>query len=275
MLGVIAPAAPALGETVIAAGLFLAWVVAFGLLWVYRSTLGAIALALADRIEGVSVHTRLGAIHPFGAFADAIRWVDGEIDDGLGWAVQNTHRGAAILFQLARRQLMAIGDQVGGLAYDVSERFHHVTTREIPQVAGIAVKPVRISLDKTRTLVRATAATVAIDIPALHREVADWKGYTRRIARRLRRAEKLLAPAAFATAVVAAFARLGIGVLRCPRFLKAAKKTCSMDPTLLESMLLDTTLILSLLSLRQFAEEVGEITGDVSSVIHHLIRETK
>src|SRR4051812_39478923 len=100
MVGAFVPAAPAIGETVIAAGLFLAWIVAFGLLWVYRSTLGAIARALADRIEDVAIPTGIRRIHPFGPLSDAIRWVDGEIDDGLAWAVRNTQRGATILFQL-------------------------------------------------------------------------------------------------------------------------------------------------------------------------------
>jgi hypothetical protein len=267
------PLIPAAGETVIAAGLFLTWIVSFGMLWVYRATLSRVALALAATVEGVSVHTRLGTIHPFGAFADAIRWVDGEIDDGLAWAMKNSQRGATVLFHLVTKQLRAIGDQIGGLAYDLSHAIDRTITVTIPHAVGRVERRLGRDIRLVRTLARSTAATVAHDLPLLRREVADWRGYTRRLARRLRRAEKMLAPAAFAALVVGALARLGLGVLRCPRFLKAARRTCGMDPALLESMLLDTTLILGAISLVEFAHELQAVVEPVESGIRHLIRE--
>src|SRR4051812_17335658 len=148
-------------------GLFLAFIVAWGLLTVYRSTLGAIALAIADRIEGVGISTRIGSIHPLGPLADAIRWADAQIDNGLGFAVRNTQRGGTILFQLVTRQLREIGDQVGGLAYDLSHALDRTVTVTIPHAVGVAERRGARAIGKVRALALATAATVAHDIPAL------------------------------------------------------------------------------------------------------------
>lgn len=269
------PLIPAAAETVVAMGLFLAFAIAYGLLTVYRSTLQRILIGLASAIEDVGIPTGIRRIHPFGPLADGLRWVDAEIDDGLALAVQSTQRGGTILFQLVKRQLTSIGDQVGGLAYDVSERFHHTDRVTIPRIAGIAVKPVRISLDKTRTLAHATAGTIAHDLPGLRHRVKEGERVLDRLGKRVKGIEKLLAPAAFAALVAAVFRKWGLSVLRCPKFLKAARNTCGMDPQLLESLLLDTTLVLSALSLRTFAHEMQSVTDEVGNGIRHLIAESR
>jgi hypothetical protein len=273
MVGAVVPVAPAIGEAVVAASLFLAWLVAFGLLFVYRSTLGAIALGLANRIEGIGISTRIGSIHPFGPLADAIRFVDNEIRDGLGWAVANTERAASWLFHTATAQIRAIGDTVGGLAYDLSHALDRTVTVTIPHAVGVAERRGARALGKVRALAVATAATIAHELPKIHGRLRSGERVMERLGRRVKRLEKAFAPAAFAALVVAAFVRLGLGVLRCPRFLKAAKRTCGMDPSLLESMLLDTTMILGAISLVEFAHELQSVVEPVESGIRHLIRE--
>src|SRR4051794_7914230 len=115
--------AAAVAPLVEGAGLLLAvlaWAVAFGLLFVYRSTIGRVVIAIADRIEGVGISTRLRSIRPLGPLGDVLRWADGQIRDGLGVAVANTERAASWLFHTITAQLRAVGDAIGGLAYDVS-----------------------------------------------------------------------------------------------------------------------------------------------------------
>lgn len=266
MLAVFAPAAPALGETVIAAGLFLAWIVAFGLLWVYRSTLGAIAVGLANRIEDVGIPTGIRRIHPFGPLADGIRWVDGEIDDGLAWAVRNTQRGAAILFQLVTRQLRAIGDTIGGFAYDVSAALHRVDTVTIPN------------------------ATHSVYV-RVHGEIVDWRGYTRRNLRRLdrevvavgaiaaatlgqlgwmrtrvRRIEGLLAPAVFAGLVGKSLNKLGLRWIRCPALNRIERRHGCAPWRLLELLLATTVPALVLGNICQLVKyaEAGAVAVEPS-----------
>lgn len=273
MIAGVAPVAPAIGEGVGAVMLLLAWAVAFGLLYVYRSTLGRVVLAVADRIENVGISTRFGSIHPLGPLADALRWVDTQIRDGLGVAVASTQRGATWLFHTLKAQLRDLGEQIGGLAYDVSHALDRTITVVIPRTVGRAERRGARALGKVRTIALATAAAIAHELPQLRHRVAEGERLARRLGRRVKSLERRFAPAAFATLVVAALARLGLSVLRCPKFLKAAKTTCRMDPSLLETMLLDTTLILGAISLVEFAHELQSVVEPVESGIRHLIRE--
>jgi hypothetical protein len=266
VVGAFAPAAPALAETVVAMGLFLAFIVAWGLLTVYRSTLGAIALAIADRIEGVGISTRIGSIHPLGPLADAIRWADAQIDNGLGFAVRNTQRGGTILFQLVTRQLRAIGDTIGGFAYDVSAALHRIDTVTIPNVThSVYVR--------------------------LHGEIVDWRGYTRRNLRRLdrevaavgaiaaatlgqlgwmrtrvRRIEGLLAPAVFAGLVGKSLNKLGLRWIRCPSLNRIERRHGCAPWRLLELLLATTVPALVLGNVCQLVKyaEAGAVAVEPS-----------
>jgi hypothetical protein len=177
VLAVFAPAAPALGETVVAAGLFLAWVVAFGLLWVYRSTLGAIALGLADRIEDVGIPTGIRRIHPFGPLADAHPM--GRRRDRRRARVGRQEHAArrTILFQLVTRQLRAIGDRSAGSPMTCRTRStarhgHDSARGRARERAGAAC-----ARQGARTLALATAATIAHELPNLrHRGRATANG---------------------------------------------------------------------------------------------------
>jgi hypothetical protein len=273
MVGAALPLAPVILESAGAIFVLLAWAVALGLLAVYRDTLGWIVLKVADKIEGVGISTRIGSIHPLDPLADVLRWADGQVRDLLGVAVENTERAATALFHMVTQQLSAIGDTIGGLAYDASHALDRTITVTIPRAVGRAEARGARALGKVRTVALATAATIAVELPRLRHRVANGERLAHRLGRRVKSLERHFAPAAFATLVVAALARLGLGVLRCPRFLKAARRTCGMDPALLESMLLDTTLILGAISLVEFAHELQSVVEPVESGIRHLIRE--
>lgn len=253
--------------------LLLTWLVALGLLHAYRATIRRILLAVADELDGVSLSIFGHRKHLFGPISSAIRWADDQVTHALGALAIATERPAVWLFHMVTRQLSAIGDEIGGLAYDVARRFTHTAEVTLPNLRRHVDRRIAAAVAGLAAIAATVHGTVAVDLPHLRREVADVRGYTRRLLRRLRRVERLLAPAAFAAAVAVALGRLGLRVLRCPQFLRAARRTCGMSPDLLESLLADTLLILGPLSLVEFAEEMQSITGEISSVIHHLIRE--
>lgn len=268
-----AAAAPAAVEGALALTLLLAFVVSYGLMLVYRATLRRILLGLASAVDDVGIPTGVRRIHPLRPLASALRGVDGLISDGLAKAVLATEGGAVWLIDLAKRQIAWLGDEISGLAYDVAARFQRVTTVEIPNAYRGTQTAVWRRLHGIESRATVLAQTIAADVGAISAGLRDVRGYTRRLLRRLRRLERLLAPAAFAAAVGVALSRLGLKVLRCPQFLRTARRACGMNPQYLEGLLADTLLIVGAVSLVEFAEEMQAITGEVSGAIHHLIRE--
>jgi hypothetical protein len=266
VVGAAVPLAPVILETAGAVFVVLAWAVALGLLVVYRDTLGWIVLKVADKIEGVGISTRIGSIHPLDPLADVLRWADGQVRDLLGAAVANTERAAAALFHMVTQQLTALGDMIGGLAYDLSAALHRIDTVAIPRAAS-------------HMYARA------------HGEIVDWRGYTRRNLRRLdrevaivgalaalslaqltwartrlRRIEGLLAPAVFAGLVGKSLDKLGLRWLRCPSLNRIGRRHGCAPWRLLELLLATTVPALVLGNVCQLVKyaEAGAVAVEPS-----------
>lgn len=267
------PAAPAVGEVAIALSLLLLYLVAFGFLQVYRASLSRILLYIAGWLDGKSIPTGIRRIHPFGPLVEAIRYVDQEVQSALGSVAQYSERGALWLFQLARRQFEAIGDQIGGLAYDVWSALTRTATVTIPNATHRAQLGVLAKIAAARAIAVTAAGAIAHDLPGIRGRIREGERDLGRIGRRVRQLEKRFALPAFAVLVGAALVRLGLGALRCPQFLKAAKRTCSADTQLLDSLLADLTMIVGAISLVEFARELETVTDEVANGIRHLIRE--
>lgn len=255
------PAAPAVGEAATALALYAAFLVAFGLLYVWRHSLGAVLHTFAAWAKGVTVGIAGHGVHPLSPIADASDWIDSLVDNALSAAVEATQRGSLALFHLAGHQLQRIGDEIGGLAYDVSQAFVRTATVTVPaavyRAQNAAVRRItslersvehaiastipaiqgRIStLDRARKAAEAKAAREALTIDhavtvTLPHEIAHVGGRVgslerkaEREAGRLGRLEKLLAGAGFAALVLTALGRLGLNWIRCPALGRISKK---------------------------------------------------
>jgi hypothetical protein len=273
----VAPAAPAAGEVALSLFLFLAYIVAAGLLWVYRSTLSRILLGLADEIDDASISTRFVTIRPLAPLAAALRFVDGKIRAGLGLAATNTERGALLLFHLAARQLDRIGDAIGGLAFDAAQALTHATTVTVPNAIYAAQRGVTTRI---RAVEAAAAAAAVAGTLALHRFEAvvtgRLGGLTRDLSsvkRRLLHAERALAGAGAAVLVGTALARIGLGWLRCRNVRRMGKRACGMDVDLLDSLLAGSLLFVGSLSLVELVREMETMTDETMGAIRALVRE--
>jgi hypothetical protein len=272
-----APAAPAAGEVALSLFLFLAYIVAAGLLWVYRSTLSRILLGLADEIDDVSISARLVTIRPLAPLAAALRFVDGNIRAGLGLAATNTERGALLLFHLAARQLDRIGDAIGGLAFDTAQALTHATTVTVPNAIYAAQRGLS---HRIRTAEATAAAAAVAGTLALHRFEAVVTGRLggmgrdlTTLKRRMLKAERALAGAGAVALVGAALARMSLGWLRCRNVRRAGKQVCGMDYDILSSLLAGTLAVWGAVSLLDFVRELESLTDAGTDALKATIKE--
>ena len=93
------------------------------------------------------------------------------------------------------------------------------------------------------------------------------------IRARLRRLERSLPAVVGVAAVVAAIGRLGLGFLRCGNVKKMGKRVCGMDTRLLDSWLLDTLAIFSVLSVVEFTRELRSVEDEAVKLMGRLVKE--
>lgn len=89
----------------------------------------------------------------------------------------------------------------------------------------------------------------------------------------IQRLRHILTKHGAAAYVGAGLAALGLGFLRCPRFAKAGKRLCGIHSGLLDVLLLDATLILGALSLRDLAERMLDVEGEIVAGVKRSIVE--
>lgn len=116
----------------------------------------------------------------------------------------------------------------------------------------------------------ATAAAGWVTLPrigSLERDIAGLRGRAKTIEEELGNAVDLLkanaaklAAVTGIAAVTAALLRLGLGWIKCRNVGDAGKRICGMNPNLLESLLADTLVIASTVSLVEFARELVPVT---------------
>lgn len=275
----VAPVAPAAGELAVALALFLAFLVAYGLLQVYRSTLGAILRGLADELDGIAVNLGFHTVHLFGPVSDALRYVDRKIDHGLALAVGATERSATWLFETAAHQLEQLGDAIGGLAYDVEAALAHTVTVAVPNAVYAAQHGLGRQLSQLRAeaAVAARAGTAAVHHleAVLGERIGRVERGASRTLGRVIRAERSLAGAGAVVLVTAALARAGLGWVRCRNVGRVARRVCGMDYDLLESLLADTLLVVGTVSLVALAEELLAVEDELAGLVMHGFRETR
>lgn len=266
-----------------AAGFVLAamYVVAIGLLWTWRHTLGDVLAMFARWAHDVSVGVSRFSIHPLRPIADAAEWLDKAVDNALSYAANHTERGMAMLLHLAAHQLAWIGNEIGGLAFDVAQRLENLGTVTIPNAVTRATHAVAVRIGHVEKQV---AVALTATIPAIQRRIGlldrlfhdaiarlqhgiDRIGHvvtvelphaigrvTSRVGRlekaaehdaaRLKHIEGLLTAAGVAALVDVAFRTLRVNWIRCPALTRIGKKHGCTPWHLLEDALGGTFLAL-------------------------------
>ncbi len=169
------------------------------------------------------------------------------------------------------------------------EHVVHQVTKQLPGITRTIVRLPKLTKAQAKALIGAAVATyVAPYLTMLRWLRSHFHALTaviphtlpipvgRTIAgirARLRRLERSLPATAVAAAVIAVLARLGLGFLRCGNVKKAGKSVCGMNTGLLDSLLLDTVALLSVVSVVEFARELQTIEGEAVSIFGRLIRE--
>jgi hypothetical protein len=167
--------------------------------------------------------------------------------------------------------------------------------KALPKVGHIAkaaatstvtvVEKIPRAIDRRLTKAEKTLGALAAAIAALGGAIhlphpvatpgAVWRGLTKRTARLERRMHRV--EGLFAAGVLAAVIANVLGVtarcLRSGNVGKAARRVCGLDPSVLESLLADTLLIVGALSIVEFAEAMLAVEDEAVTVLRAGIRE--
>lgn len=288
----------------------VALIVAFGLLYAWRGIGKPILLSFALLFNIVSVPWIRGTKHPLGFIAAWLQNAAEAIDHSLAQLVLNCEKGIVGLWHAMAVQVRLLGRLLGDLAETIESRWRALllsippvallwlavrAARQLPAVwkaigkaehaiANTATKVVHTTTTVThttkvyvtRTVHAAAVATtraVAAPIPWVNGRFRGVEHDLSGIRARLRNLERPAVLAAGAAVVGVALSRLGLGFLRCPRFVQAGRRVCGMDHDLLESLLASTLIVAGSISIVELANECRSFTGEVNTGLRFFVRE--
>jgi hypothetical protein len=238
----------------------------------------------------------------FGAISDSIGrvWLVGKlITHGVDWLIHHTVKPIARHALTMQQPVAAFFFHLGAAieAFAWSGWYTAVRTFEALYVLRHAVIPalLRPIIDlvhslphATRVVIRevheakvaaqraishAVAVTAPRALPWAEREAADAKATAERALRGIKGVRNLLGAAVLGGLIVKTLTRAGTGNIYCRNLRNVNKRVCGMDPSLLESLLLDTLLILGTISLVEYAKFLESITDEASGIVRGFIRE--
>lgn len=271
MVAAVAPLAPLAGEAALALTLAAGFVVAFGLLYVYRSTLSRILTWLADELDDVAVNVGFKTLHLFGPLSNLLRTVDDAIMDALGYFVKQTERGMVYFWHATTETFDLLGDFLTDFAETVAATLATLTATTIPNaLLGVESRVARrlAAIAAGVTWVRSVALPrVWGEIDGVRDRVGQLGRDIARAAGRLRRLEKLLTAAGAAALVMVALKRLGLGWVRCTNVSKAGKRLCGMDLGTLDALLASTLLLSGAISVERLTRELVDQADTVEAAL--------
>lgn len=138
-----------------------------------------------------------------------------------------------------------------------------------------------VAIHATKTADHAIARAIAIPADVLRQgDLAGLRGQARAAEDEIRRlwewarahGRTVVEGAAVGT-IAYAVGKLGMTWARCSNWQKIGKRGCGLDPSLLESLLADTLLIVGSISIVELARDCQAITGTAESAIKSFVRE--
>lgn len=281
------PAAVAAGEGAASLFTLLLWGIALALLVIWRHTFGALFVWVANELDRAAVHAFGGTIHFLGPVSSALRQGNHAIEVALSETATGAEHATLYLFNHAVHLLVLTGHTIWQLGYRMGEALQGMVHDTIPRIVSVSTHALAVQIHRLgrvesafelRVAHRITRQVAVLDaelshdfgrarhgIDVLRRDLTRAEHEVGHLTGRLSRVEKLLGVAAFAGLLVRALERLGLKWLRCGNVTKAGRRVCGMDPSLLDSLLLDTLVVAGALSLVEFAKEVQGIEQEVAT----------
>jgi hypothetical protein len=282
----------ALPDIVIALGLLVGFLVAYGMLYSYSYSLGPVLRGVAWFLNNLKVNVWFisvnvgewlgkellkldrAVMHVLGSFAASMDSVIGAF----------LHANAQLFEQLART--------IEGLSADTLTVLRTIRTETITRLTRGAIAAVNARVRALQAYAHAVDArlraaqralthtlavvrrSVAVTLPGRIAHVGSRVGRLERSARaqakRLTRVEKLLSGAAVAALVATALTRLGLNWIRCSNVKRTGRAVCGMDTRLLDTLLLDAATLTVAFNLEEFAEALQAVTEQAADLIHDL-----
>lgn len=214
-------------------------------------------------------------------FAGLVRWAEAFGAMALSWPTELFRAVNWIVYHEVPRIVRALAHGVTVVAgYSVKrlgaleraivnmERFLTKYARKVAVAAvTVALFPWLPFLHWLRTHVATLAHAIPKAIPWHYPR--DWT----HTLKRLRKLERSLTKPAILAAVAVAIGAAAVKLFRCPQFLRAGSRACSLDKSLFESLLADTLAIASLMSVVEFAHELRAVEDEALKIMGSLVRE--
>jgi hypothetical protein len=292
-----APIALAPEATAGALSLFtlILWAIALGLAVAWRNTIGALFEHLADVMDRVQFHAFGVHVRPLAPFSGGLRDLDWLIQNVLDVTVKGCEHATVWLFhsmislwEWTSHEIARVSESAAQTIWRVTEHtipnatrraLHHTDTRVAHERHSRSAALARTDshVSALRDDVHAIGHATTVALPREIGRIRTREGFLERefggIRSRLRSLEGNLGAAAFAGLVITALGRIGLRWLRCGNVGKVGRRLCGMDPSLLESLLLDALVIGSLASVVEFAKDLRSIEDEAVSVMGRIVRE--
>ena len=287
---------------------FLAFAVCYALLVAYRSTIGALLAALAKASYGISV---LG-YHPFHWLGDGITALNSTLNNALAATVQGTEYAWAKVLHANAVLIHDATEALGDLAEATESRLRHLPAAITQTIVPAWVWPLRTTVHYLQRLEARTEAEVArlehdlartvtppvtkvihdaakatnitikaatFAIPGVWQPAIPRVGQLERdvtgLEKWVRSHRDAVTAGALAAAVAATLARLGLSSSRCSRVQKYNKALCGMDDGLLDSLLADTLVLASTISIVELAVYCQGFLKEVEGPLQSFVRELR
>jgi hypothetical protein len=272
-------------------GVLLALGFLIALSYAYRYSVGAAIVGIANALGSVRLPGFVGGGRVLGFAADELLKIDNSIRHAIGVGIEAMQATWNDAISYTATAVHWVGKEIASISHDTAQAIEglHVTSvtnvyRKVNPglaakvgalVATVAALGRRIAYVAEQDASYAKHKTIAVehaiavpDVGAIPRTIPSVKELERAGEAALARAKEFarrFGPAALLGTIIASLARIGLGWTRCSNVGKTGKQICGMNPSLLESLLADTLLIVGTVSLVEFAEGMQGITGDIAS----------
>lgn len=287
---------------------FFLWMLQQG----YSASLGAMLRLLATAFDNLSFNIRFIGNVGLKFIGDGIRAIDNAILHAIGLAMDATHTAFnACIHALAyaiRETVATIADLADGTE-EALQTLRHVTIpalihagthwivgslqgilarvsaleHSVAQIIAHPLNAITHEIQRLHPTINQVFKFVTVTTPAaITKAVAvPWgaiHGLERTeaaLGKRVKALEKVAGVAAVGTIGAIVLGRLGLGWTRCSNVGRVGKSLCGFNRSLLDTLLVDSLVVFSSISLVEFASVLVTITEGLASTVTDGFRETR
>lgn len=272
-----------------------------GMRFSYQTTLGWMLPALGVKLGKVPAANGGGpALDPAATAAVFATGTEAVLEQ-IGKGLTATQAGKADADVTHAAALNGVAAAIAVNASDILDTKKHVSRRTTPQVITRYVKPnvkaIVAPYAKRTDAAEARARKAEADVAALKQRIAalerkagrdsavadpwfrpwaaEWDKWRAGIEGKLGKLGKIAGLGAFLLLLAKALEKIGGNWIRCSNSKRYGKSICGMNPHLLESLITDALLVVSLVSVVEFAKSLQGIEGEVVKGIRYGVKELK